>query len=103
MAEPQPVFSEKEVSEIMQRAAELQEKEQAGYARGVTRDELVRIAEELGVSPEVLTRAIDEQTERKARRPWQFVREEERVVDGEIDPNDFDLILESLRPMRGRQ
>lgn len=101
MADRQPVFSEKEVSEIMQRAAELQEKEQASYTRGVTREELLRIADELGVEPAVLTRAIDEQLERKGKKPFHFVAEEERVVEGEISPDDFDLILNDLSKVRG--
>ncbi len=103
MPDRQPVFSEKEVSEIMQRAAKLQEQEQTAYTPGVTQEELVRMAGELGVDASVLERAIAEQTQRKEKRPFNFVREEERVVEGEIDPNDFDLILENVKTRRSRR
>lgn len=97
------VFSEQEVAEIIRRAAELQEHSsdrQADYRLGVTRDELERAAQEVGVAPEFLKQAIEEKLAGvRPRRGFAIAPEEERVVEGEIDPKDFDLILEHL-PVR---
>ncbi len=103
MSERKPVFSEREASEIILRASKLQEEEQIAYTPGVTREELVRMAAELGVDPNVLERAITEQDQRREKRPFSLIREEERVVEGEIDPGDFDLVLEQMKTRRSRR
>lgn len=103
MSDRKPVFSEKEASEIILRASKLQEQEQVAYMPGVTHEELVRMAGELGVDPNVLERAITEQTQRQEKRPFSLIRDEERVIEGEIDPNDFDLVLEQMKTRRSRR
>jgi hypothetical protein len=89
------VFSEQEVGEIVQRAAELQERSPErglSYTPGVTREQLERVAAEVGVEPEFLEQAIRERLE-PPRGRWHLLREEERVVTGELDPRDFDVLL----------
>jgi len=104
MPERKPVYSEKEVSEIMQRAAQLQEQEQVSYQPGVTRDELVRIAGELGIESSVLEKALAEHGQGSPhKKSFVLAREEERVLDGEIDPDDFDLLLEGINVRRNQQ
>lgn len=98
------VFSEQEVAEIIRRAAELQEgsKESAAdYRLGITREELERAAIEVGVSPQFLQQAIRERLSgsQPNRRGLQLAPEEERVVEGELDPENFDVVFESV-PMR---
>jgi hypothetical protein len=100
----QHVFSEQEVAEIIQRAAELTEEghQAGGYTPGITRDELRRIALEVGVSPEALDHAIQERLANvpsERRSGFRFVEEFERVLDGELSPENFDVILENVKPL----
>ncbi|MCE9557978.1 MAG: hypothetical protein K8R88_03420 [Armatimonadetes bacterium] len=102
MAEKE-VYSEQEVTEIIQHAVAIQEEGLAKgelYKSGVTRSELERIAAEVGVSPEALAKAL-QRTDPDAT-PKSIIRFREsfrRVVNGELDPNDFDLVVQSTHPM----
>jgi len=103
MADDRRVFSEQEVGEIVQRAAELQEaspERGLRYAPGVTREQLERVAQEVGVETEFLQRALAERSSAPERGG--LFRAHERVVDGELDPNDFDLILQHVHARRSR-
>jgi len=106
MSESDKVFSEQEVAALMKRAVELQEANlhaQKDYRPGVTRDELVRAAREIGVDPSFLEQALREKLQGKASTGSPLLQEEQRVVEGEIDPNDFDLVLKAIRPMSSRR
>lgn len=106
MSESERVFSEQEVTSLMKRAVELQEANkhpQKEYRPGVTRDELVRAAREIGVDPSFLEQAIREKLQGKTATGSPLFQEEQRVVDGEIDPNDFDLVLQALSPVSSRR
>lgn len=99
------VFSEQEVGEIVRRAVELQEQgSDAAYQPGVTRPELERIAQELGLDPQYLDRAIRESLSSPPHKgPLNLMQEFERVVDGELRQEDFDVLLEHLKPgLKGR-
>lgn len=97
----QRVFSEQEVAQILRRAVELTEDEVAkGYKPGITEDELERIAGEVGVDPAALRRAILEAGEHKhIKGPLSLTEEFERVVEGELDPSQFDVIAEGIKPL----
>ena len=91
------VFSEQEASQILQRAVQLHESQgQADpYTPGITREELDRIAQEVGVSTEFLAQAIKEsQSSSHKTGPLRLTEEFEHVIDGELDPNNFDVIAE---------
>jgi hypothetical protein len=98
---PDEVFSEQQVTEIIRRAVQIQEKESSTsktYTPGITRDELERVANEMGVSVDSLRQAIDEAKGPRAKRSVLGLGEGfERVVEGEIDPNDFDVVASMLR------
>lgn len=97
------VYSEQEVAAIIKRAVELTEQEGTKYQPGVTREELLKIAEEVGVPIAALEQAIRESgTVREAKGPFQLTSEHERVVEGEIDPGQFDLIIDGLKPLNRR-
>lgn len=97
------VFSEQEVSEIIRRAAELQEgsaSSSSEYRPGVTRQELERAAAEVGVSPQFLQQAIQEKLAGVQQgQAGGLAPEVERVVEGELDPADYDVVVEQL-PLR---
>lgn len=98
------VFSEKEASDIVRRAAVLHEQAQESaspYTPGVTREELERIAKEVGIDVAFLDRAILEGTRPESRKgPLHLTEEFERVIEGELDPNDFDVVTGALKMMR---
>ena len=95
------VFSEKEASEILRRAAELMEKEVDGgkdYTPGITRQELENIAKEVGVDPKFLELAITQQGKPESKSGTLRLTEEfERVIEGELDPADFDVVAENIK------
>lgn len=96
MTEPNRVFSEQEASEILQIAARMQEAEGVNpkYTPGITMGELQRIAAEAGINPKVLERAILEGSTPKEKAKWPL--EIERVLHGELEPGDFDLVQTTL-------
>lgn len=103
MSSTKRVFSEQEASEILQKAAKMQEDQGHGpsYTPGITVEELQRIAAEAGIDPAVLESAMKSDKERKPDTRLTF--EMERVLQGELDPSEFDVILEALGPTHRRQ
>ena len=100
---PEKFFSESEATKIVQRAVQLQEQSQASaYTPGVTKEELARIAAEVGVSVEFLEQAIRERGGNPERRGFSLSKDFQRVVDGEFDPTDFDVLISALG-VQGRQ
>jgi hypothetical protein len=98
------VFSEQETSQILQRAAKLQEASTVGdYTPGVTRDELERIAAEAGIDPKYVSKALDDINTEEPKKGWLNLSEEyERVIEGEVDPDDYDEIFRDLRSSNNR-
>jgi hypothetical protein len=95
------IFSEQEAGEILQRAARLQVEKGETYASGITEDELAKMAAEAGISREALLQAIQGLPESETKRRFlKLVSEESRVIDGELDPGDLDLVVGGLRSMR---
>jgi hypothetical protein len=95
------VYSEQEASEILKRAASMMEKatgEGDAYTPGITREELERIAHEVGVDPKFLQLAIAEQGQPESKKgPFNLTEEFERVIEGELDPSDFDVLAEHIK------
>lgn len=104
MAQERKVFSEQEVTAVVRRAVELQETAgQESYTPGVTATELGRIASELGIDPKYLQQAINESNSTESKKgPFHLTEEFERVVDTELKPEDYDILLKYLKPTNGR-
>jgi hypothetical protein len=101
MSSEQHLFSEQEAAEILRRAVELNEQaaDETEYQPGITREELERIAGEVGVSVQFLLQAIKEAGSFESRRgPLHLTEEVERVVDVELNPEDFDVVSSQLKP-----
>ncbi len=109
MSDSKRIFSEKEATDLMIRAAKLQEEEpdsdSVDYVPGITFEELARMAKELGVEERYLAKAIDSEVvfqaevaekQRKGFLGVDFVREYETIIDGELPPTHFDVVLEDL-------
>lgn len=93
----------------MVRAAKLQEEEPDSdldaYTPGITLDELKRMAKELGVEERYLEKALQKEivfkseSEEKSRKRFlgvDFTRDYETIIDGELPPTHFDVVIEDL-------
>jgi hypothetical protein len=102
LTKPNRVYSEQEASEILQKAAKMQEAQAVGpdYTPGITFDELQRIAAEAGIDPKVLQQALAEGSTPKEKAKWPF--EIERVLEGELAADDFDVVLDAMGPANRR-
>jgi hypothetical protein len=101
-------LSEKQVREILRRAAELQESRGAELVQlGPTTADVQKIGEELGMDPACLRTAIEEvlsgQTEAKSGF-WggPVVMQTERVYQSELTDDDWHEILSEMRTLFGR-
>jgi hypothetical protein len=98
-------FNDEEVALIIKRAAELQQTEQTEQQPGHTLSlpEIEQIATEAGIDPRLIRRAaqgIDHHTESNRPNPWLGAPTRivfERVVDGEIGPNDYEALVNEMR------
>lgn len=91
------IYSESEVSPILLKAAEIQERDNAtNYTSGVTLDELQRIARELGISDAALQAALTQPAEETKSSFLNLIEEQERVFDGELDMDRLDEVVEVL-------
>jgi len=101
VATGKPAFSEKQAAEILQRAAKLQEAAEDGsaYTPGVSLEELHKIAMEAGIDPKFLEVAM-EAPESPEKRSWfsGLIQDYDRVLEGEIAPEDFDEVVQTLGP-----
>lgn len=98
MPEPRQLFNEEEVGLLIRKAAEIQDRSSTQpYQAGVSEDELVRIAGEMGVSADSLRQAIlDYRTKGQEAKQEGLTTRVERVLDQELDPADFDVVTEDL-------
>lgn len=102
------IYSEQEAAEVLQRAVRLQEasNKSGEYTPGITIEELKKIASEAGIDAGILEKALAGmgEDERSKLGLFNLTEEFERVVAGEMDPNDYDKILNLLKPgQRGMQ
>ncbi len=101
------LFGEKEASEILQRAAALQETgggDDRPYQPGITKEELYRIAKEAGIDITFVDLAMQkpiDTTQPTGRVPTTV--EHERVIDGELPVEHFDILMEEVRPTPNHQ
>jgi hypothetical protein len=100
-------FDDDEVSLILRRAGELQESRQEGADGGMSLTDLEAVAREAGLDPALVRQAAAELPV-PGQRPLPSGAGErflgaptmlryERVVDGELPPSEYDLLVEEIR------
>ena len=102
-------FSDEEVALIIKRAAELQQTEQVEQEPGTTMSlaEVEQIAIEAGIDPRLIRRAAQGlERPQEVNRPSAFAGAPtrlvfERVVDGEIHVEDFEVLIAEIRRSMG--
>jgi hypothetical protein len=91
------IYSETEVSSILKKAVEIQEKDTTtAYASGITLEELQRIARECGIEESALSAALIQPEEETKSSFLNFVETHERVFEGELDFSRTDEVVEAL-------
>lgn len=90
------IFSESEVTTIIKRASEIQEREMPSYASGITMEELQRIANECGIGEAALMAAMTQPEQDTKTSFLNLVEVHERVFDGEVDMSRLDEVVEAL-------
>ena len=102
-------FSDEEVALIIKRAAELQQTEQVEQEPATTMSlaEVEQIASEAGIDPRLIRRAAQGlERPQEVNRPSAFAGAPtrlvfERVVDGEIQVEDFEMLIAEIRRAMG--
>ena len=103
-------YSDREVSDILRRAADIQSRDTAGQLdEKLTLERLTQAAAEIGIDPGAIQQAARELREREThtrkRRPGFVVSwdiDETILVKGEITPQNWPMILEEIRDCTGR-
>ena len=96
-------FNDREIAQIMKRAAELQQLEPGDNSRGMSLRELEQIALEAGIDPALVHRAaadldahddpLPESALTGAPTRLQF----ERIIDGEVPDSEYGMLVEEIR------
>jgi hypothetical protein len=70
---------------------------------GVTSEELTRVAAELGIQPKYVQQALSEAPNyQSGKRRFRLTQEFNRIVDVELQPDDYDEFLNILHPANNR-
>ncbi len=97
------LLSEAQASKILQRAALLQEADSgvpAQYSAGVTEEDLLKIGAEAGIDPGFIQKAMREVNSDIPQKGFPpLAMDHEVEVEGHLDPEDFDVITEVIRPI----
>ena len=99
------VFSEQQVSEIIRRAADHQVRQRpagAPAASGISEDELMHVAKELGIDPESLQLAMSEVSADGLGDTGTISsldRVLERTFDGDVNAEDLAVVLQEFTPI----
>jgi len=102
-------FNDEEVALIIKRAAELQQTEEAADepANALSLSEVEQIAKEAGIDPLLIRRAaltLDRPAEVNRPSVWAGAPTRlvfERVVDGEVSPDAFEMLIDEVRRTLG--
>jgi hypothetical protein len=109
-----PHFSDREITRILQRAAELQERDRergvscSDLVAGLSLDELKVIAPEVGIDPRYIEAALAERASLEAKGSRFYfwgapaASEIERIVPGELSPSEWETLVEQMRRATGR-
>ncbi len=103
-------YNEKEVGRIIKRATDLQESEGRANLldRGASIGDIEQIAAEVGVDPRYIRRAVleidrgDDRAEEKSLLAGSVPVEIERVIEGEVTDEQWEMIVQEIRRAQGQ-
>ncbi len=102
-----PLFNKKEISQILKKASEIQtQKDLYGDKDGLTQQELVSLAEEVGIDKDSLLEAIANRDVATIDNTFNWIKGTSKVqniasVDGEISAENWDEVIREIRRVIG--
>lgn len=100
-------FSKAEISSILTKASAIQaQKELYGSQEGLTRNELIELAKEVGIDEDSLLEAIQRQDEPEFKHTFRFWNGTSKLVEshtfkGEVSTENWDEIIREIRLITG--
>jgi hypothetical protein len=101
------VFNKKEISEILKKASEIQtQKDLYGDKEGLTKEELVALAKEVGIDQDSLLQAINQKNIPVFENKFNWFKgtdsvQEIQIFDGEVNQKNWDQIIREIRRTTG--
>ncbi len=101
------VFNKKEISEILKKASEIQtQKDLYGDKEGLTKEELVALAKEVGIDQDSLLQAINQKNIPVFENKFNWLKgtdsvQEIQIFDGEVTQKNWDQIIREIRRSTG--
>ncbi len=96
--DPDRRYTDQDIALVLQRAVEIEERSDSAASRGVTRRELLEIAQEVGLSPAVIDEAITAldtgvRTPRRSLLGAPLSNKQVRGVQGHLDQDDLQRLI----------
>lgn len=101
------LFSKKEISKILRKASEIQtQKELYGEKNGLSREELIHLAAEVGIEESSLLQALEQQYNEPFENTFNWVKgttkiQSSELVNGEITDKKWNQIIQQIRRITG--
>lgn len=101
------LFTKNEISEILKKASEIQAKKDLyGDKEGLTKQELIQLASEVGIDKESLLEAIEHKNIQQTDNTFNWIRgtaslKNIELVEGEITDEQWDVIIREIRSVIG--
>ncbi len=107
MSDKQGLYGKKEISKILEKASQIQaQKDLYGSQDGLTEEELVQLAEEVGIDRDSLMEAISTYDKPELEQPFNWIKGTTRiqnisVVNGEFTEDQWEEIVQEIRRITG--
>ena len=101
------IFKEKEIRDILRKASEIQtQKELYGDREGLTKEELVALAKEVGIDQDSLLQAINQKNIPVFENKFNWLKgtatvQDIQIFDGEISQENWDQVIREIRRTTG--
>ncbi len=101
------VFSKQEISDILKKASEIQtQKDLYGDKEGLSKEELIALAKEVGIDQESLLQAINQKDIPVIENEFNWVKgtvsvQDIQVFDGEVNKDNWDQVIREIRRTTG--
>ena len=107
MKTPNHIYSKKEISKILSKASEIQtQKDLYGNKDGLTEQELLELAKEVGIDKDSLLEALNNVDAPEFESTFKWLSASSRIqdisiIDGEVSPELWEEIIQEIRRITG--
>ena len=101
------LYSKKDISKILTKASEIQtRKELYGDKEGLTKEELIQVAEEVGIDQDSLAEALDTYDVTSLGDDYKWLKATSRIqkiahTKGEVSDEDWETVVQEIRKVTG--